>query len=1096
MEEYAEEIRTPPVALVSLVGLPELHQSISAYLHAEQPPINTLALPDFGKISVIASKIKEAVDSGEPAAGILKREWLVKHRTRVPAVVAALFNADAVTGDPAQWLKVCTDLDGVKAAIRGRDAKLVVVIVRSSARDEVSEDQLTTLRKRAEIDSKFVITMVQSDFAVGRSKSLQRLGSLFAELANAYYREEGRKIKTRIDKKSFSCSEFHIRYCFKAAVFAEFRREWAEALKCYTDAYTALYEMVGSPSRLPPIQRLVEMKTIAEQLHFKVSTLLLHSGKVTDAVRWFQKHIAGSEVLVGPPNVDFLHWEWLSRQFLVFAELLETSSVPAASSSPASTLTEWDFQPAYYYQTAAHYLRNKRDSLDRISAAPDSAGWRSSGESTAVESIVPSMFVGQFSRLPEEEGDSLSTLPLTDEEYTGYALGEAKRFQDSFEIIALYRKSMESFTALKAPRMASSCGNWMAREQITVSDFAGANKLLDPLLTLYRRERWLPLLWEALDISRQCSLQLGHAKDYVQSSLEMAALPVYDGKREAIQEQAIGLIKAQSGEGPMPLKVDRTIDLEVNDTSSLRAVFLASVAFHEQTVKPGCPAKLTLSLLSLLPLPVEIDQVELQFNQPASNFTAGCITLAPRKWVRLDREVQPAQSGKLDCLSLTAALGPWCKIHLQVNSPNSLDSAVGLLDRVENQPAGTLLLSAAGLKSIQVDLPDPEVDITLPPSAGPALIGEVFRIPFSVSSRGGTATLPSELKINLVDAAAEAAAPDTDQVELLAVIKPHHEEEEGINRIQKSFALVSVPALVNGESWPGELHLRWRHPRVVILYVSLSYSTEGRRINVHRNLQIEGKTPLTVAHRFLTPFRHEPLLLSSLHGSSPAAAAATAAATIPCHEPSILVVSALNCCHVPLKLVSLTVEPAAGEAVALRQAAGAEFSSATISPGEEFRQFISVVPGKTSSTVELGYACLRWRRLVDSGGADDVEVRQTLGTAAVEVAPLVMETECPPWAIVGEPFEMQVRVRNESSLLQEIKYSVGDGGAFVFSGPHQDKFWVLPRSVHVASHVAVALGTGPQRLPSVNVTSVRYSAKVSASVTASTIFVLPSERPE
>ena len=114
MEEYPEELRTPPVTLVSLVGTPELHSTISAFLHSEQPPINTLALPDFGKISIIAPKNKESSDLGKPIGGILKREWLAKHRTRAPAVVAAIFGSDRVTGDPAQWLQVCTDIDCVK----------------------------------------------------------------------------------------------------------------------------------------------------------------------------------------------------------------------------------------------------------------------------------------------------------------------------------------------------------------------------------------------------------------------------------------------------------------------------------------------------------------------------------------------------------------------------------------------------------------------------------------------------------------------------------------------------------------------------------------------------------------------------------------------------------------------------------------------------------------------------------------------------------------------------------------------------------------------------------------------------------------------
>lgn len=113
MEDYGEELRTPPVALVCLVGFPDLHQTISSFLHSEQPPINTLALPDFSKITLFARKNKESRDASRPM-GILKREWLAKHRTKVPAIVAALFGSDQVSGDPAQWAHVCNDLDNLK----------------------------------------------------------------------------------------------------------------------------------------------------------------------------------------------------------------------------------------------------------------------------------------------------------------------------------------------------------------------------------------------------------------------------------------------------------------------------------------------------------------------------------------------------------------------------------------------------------------------------------------------------------------------------------------------------------------------------------------------------------------------------------------------------------------------------------------------------------------------------------------------------------------------------------------------------------------------------------------------------------------------
>nr|GMC79898.1 trafficking protein particle complex subunit 11 [Ipomoea batatas] len=65
------------------------------------------------------------------------------------------------------------------------------------------------------------------------------------------------------------------------AVYGEFRRDWGEALKTYDEAYHVLREIVGTSTTLPN--------------------------------------------LVGAPEVTFLHWEWLSKQSLVFAELLETS---------------------------------------------------------------------------------------------------------------------------------------------------------------------------------------------------------------------------------------------------------------------------------------------------------------------------------------------------------------------------------------------------------------------------------------------------------------------------------------------------------------------------------------------------------------------------------------------------------------------------------------------------------------------------------------------------------------------------------------------------------------------------------------------------
>lgn len=44
---------------------------------------------------------------------------------------------------------------------------------------------------------------------------IERLTTVFAELCTTYYKDEGRRVKARIEKRNFSSVELSIRYCFK-----------------------------------------------------------------------------------------------------------------------------------------------------------------------------------------------------------------------------------------------------------------------------------------------------------------------------------------------------------------------------------------------------------------------------------------------------------------------------------------------------------------------------------------------------------------------------------------------------------------------------------------------------------------------------------------------------------------------------------------------------------------------------------------------------------------------------------------------------------------------------------------------------------------
>lgn len=1159
MEDYPEELRTPPVSLVSIVGCPEMHATISAALSSQQPPMNTLALPDFAKANILSrtAKSRDPLAPPQTATGILKKDWLLKHRTRVPAAVAAMFRADQVTGDPAQWLQACSDLENLKSIIQGRHSKLVVILVQTEAGDELGEEVMVALRKRAEIDSKHLIVLVESDEAE-RNASLLKLRTIFTELCSTYYKEEGRRIKARIEKRNFSSVELSVRYCFKVAVYAEFRRDWPEALKFYEEGVRVLREMIGTSTRLPPTQRLVEIKAVADQFHFKISTLLLHAGKVVEAIAWFRKHIRSFERVVGSPEVAFLHWEWFSRQFLVFGELIETTSttVPDTVSPRFGTadnaLTEWEFQPAYYYQLAASYLREKRCALECPSSRANLTG-----DSEIPDSVMSSVYVGQYVRL-FEEGDTISVLPLSDAEFTSYALSEAERFQDSYEIIALFRKAYESFLSLGATRMASSCSAGMAIEYYAAGEFGNAKKLFDGVAGLYRQEGWTTLLWENLGYLRECSRKLNSLVNFTSYSLEMAALPLFSGsvqgnsenesngpagwptisRREEIQQEVVNILEGKhtseviDDEFNLQLTEEST-QLVIDQISPLRIVLVASVAFHDQSVKPGSPMLVSVSLLSHLPSPVAIDQLEVQFNQSDCNFVmvsaqddsstlnsdvhgqvvhSTSLTLFSNKWMRLTHEVKSGQSGKLECLSVKAIINKHLVVCCQAESPASMEDFPlwKFEDQVETLPTKDAALAFSGQKLIQVEEPDAQVELVLD-STGPALVGELFVVPVTILSKGH-AVHSGELKINLVDAKGggllmSPGEPDESEihhVELIGVStatgdEVSKEEVDNIKKIQYSFGVVSVPTLVAGDSWSCKLEIKWQVAKSLMLYVSLGYSLNSsedaslHRLNVQRSLQVEGKIPMIVGHQFLRPFRREPLLLSRIRSSS----GDDKKDSLAMKESNMLIVSARNCTEVPLRLHSIAIESDGDgkQLCSVEQISGLSDEYAVVAPSAEYKAIFSVNPRASNPDFYLGELCLNWSRDLVLGENQDsrVTMKQRLPEVHIEEPPLVVSIECPPYAILGTPFTFYVKIHNSTSLLQEIKYSLVDSQNFVFSGAHNHAAFILPKTEHTVSHKLVPLGSGSQQLPRITVTSVRYSAALTPPTSATSVFVYPSE---
>ncbi|KAL6575533.1 hypothetical protein OROHE_000910 [Orobanche hederae] len=249
------------------------------------------------------------------------------------AVVAAIFSSRDVSSDPAQWLQVCTDLKNLKyipsafyrlSSVIGGQLLCENSLLRWQGvdsweehqigdagcrrwhiTDDISEERILALRKRAEVDSRNIIFCARSRGGASTIvvDCICRTGKHILYGGRSKNKSASRKEKLHL-------------YGAKCSVCVKYYKDWLEALKLHEDAYHAPREMVGTSTRMPPIQCLAEIKTVAEQLHFKMSTLLLHGGKVLAAIVCFRQHTASYRKLVGAPEVIFLHWEWLSRQYM------------------------------------------------------------------------------------------------------------------------------------------------------------------------------------------------------------------------------------------------------------------------------------------------------------------------------------------------------------------------------------------------------------------------------------------------------------------------------------------------------------------------------------------------------------------------------------------------------------------------------------------------------------------------------------------------------------------------------------------------------------------------------------------------------------
>lgn len=192
----------------------------------------------------------------------------------------------------AQEFTIIGTFEKVKVNCQGRNTKLMLAIIADEEpKDKMSgdtkvtvDDFLNNIRRVCQVESRCVFVVPRNSI---ENAINVRTGKIISDLANAYYKEVGTKIrKYKNEVKKEVQPYLFIRHRFKVAFYFEILKSNAKALKYYSQAYPLIHEISTNDYSIE------ELRTVADYLNFKICQLQLKEKKISQAVKQFLTHIS------------------------------------------------------------------------------------------------------------------------------------------------------------------------------------------------------------------------------------------------------------------------------------------------------------------------------------------------------------------------------------------------------------------------------------------------------------------------------------------------------------------------------------------------------------------------------------------------------------------------------------------------------------------------------------------------------------------------------------------------------------------------------------------------------------------------------------
>jgi hypothetical protein len=368
-------------------------------------------------------------------------------------------------------------------------------------------------------------------------------------------------------------------------------------------------------------------------------------------------HVQMFRECIGVEGTEHRHWWWLSRQYMIFAQLLEQLHHRSRAGG-AATLTSFHsleglLHPGHYYHAAAKYARKRRIAAQKSGLFVANPSVEPLSEEDSVM-VRPPTFIGAPPIVTELEGlTSAAAIAEQQALLEKHLKAVERQANHCAKVIDMLKKTSDCYSKEPLPdgsapekdkgaaqkkrreRLQLFLSLETAEEEMAAEKWGAAKISLEAVRTCHLKECWFDTLTATIKHLRECAGKVGDAKGYVDSTMQLLSPLCSTPQAQKIELHAHLLSCLAAGadvpairelmqsspnfltseEGALP----RT--LEVNCTGQRLALVSCGLAFGKQSAVVTEDVALTLKIVHFFPVEVEFVCIDVVFNDNRHNHT-------------------------------------------------------------------------------------------------------------------------------------------------------------------------------------------------------------------------------------------------------------------------------------------------------------------------------------------------------------------------------------------------------------------------------------------------------------------------------------------